>query len=51
LTCPNGNGKLAEVENQLKRHSKATQEALGMAIENEFDTRELEIGERLRHLM
>jgi hypothetical protein len=24
LTCPNGNGKLAETENHLKRHIKAT---------------------------
>jgi hypothetical protein len=43
LTCPNGNGKLTEVENHLKRHTKATQEALGMAIEKSLTRWNLEL--------
>ncbi len=36
LFSPHGNGKLAEAENQLKRYTKATKEALGISIEREF---------------
>jgi hypothetical protein len=45
---PERKWKACEAENHLKRHTKATLKALGMAIENEFSGRELGIVGRLR---
>jgi hypothetical protein len=38
--CPHGIEKLAELQYLLKSYAKATLEAIGMAIENEFYRRE-----------
>jgi hypothetical protein len=41
--CPNGIVKLSELQNLLKRHTKANLKALEMAIENEFSGGNLEL--------